>query len=257
MGYDFNGKVAVVTGGADGIGLCIVKELLLNGVKGVVIADINVVLGENAVKELGTDRTCFIRTDVTNSAQLEDSFKLAISTFGGLDIVCNNAGIFNERNWRLTINVNINAVVDGVLLAFRYLGKNHGGKGGIIMSTSSIFGVQPNPCAPIYSATKFFVNNLTRALGTPFYYNLTGVKLVTVCPGMTETTMPLGAQGLEDMEGLPQYMQQNFSKLIPQTAEHAAKGAIIIMKEGANGSTWVVAENKPPYEHKPDMPTSI
>lgn len=72
-------------------------------------------------------------------------------------------------------------------MGLQYIGKDKGGNGGVIVNISSIFGVNGDTSFPIYSATKHFVVGLSRSMGTPYYYNRTGVRIVTNCPGLTDT----------------------------------------------------------------------
>nr|CAI5833676.1 unnamed protein product [Callosobruchus analis] len=110
MVYDIKGKIALITGGATGIGLAYGEELLKNGIEGLIIADINEKLGKEAVdkfnKQYGAKKAKFIKTDVTKKEQLEAAFQLAKSTFGVLNIVINNAGILNDAQWELEIAIN-------------------------------------------------------------------------------------------------------------------------------------------------------
>lgn len=74
MLFDIENTVALITGGATGIGLCIAKELIKNGAKGVTLADINKEFGAKAVKELGTERVLFVKTDVSNEESFDGKF---------------------------------------------------------------------------------------------------------------------------------------------------------------------------------------
>lgn len=67
------------------------------------------------------------------------------------------------------------------------MGKDKGGKGGIIINIASILGLQPLPSCPIHVATKHFVIGFNRSVGMPYHYSRTGVKVLTLCPGITDT----------------------------------------------------------------------
>lgn len=74
------------------------------------------------------------------------------------------------------------------------MGKNNGGKGGIIVNIASILGLQHLEGCPIYVGTKHFVVGLDRSFGTDYFYNLTGIKFLTMCPGVTDTPLISEAQ---------------------------------------------------------------
>ncbi|KAG8309972.1 hypothetical protein J6590_072740 [Homalodisca vitripennis] len=116
-----------------------------------------------------------------------ESFQKTVSAFGGLDIVINNAGIFNDRFWELEVDVNLNGVIRGTLLALRFLGREKGGRGGAVVTTASTLGLQPCAAVPIYTATKHALIGFTRSFGDPFHMNLSGVRVMAVCPGATKT----------------------------------------------------------------------
>ncbi|GFG40408.1 hypothetical protein Cfor_07242, partial [Coptotermes formosanus] len=162
-------KVALVTGGANGIGLAICHELLQHEVKGVAICDIDGELGQRRLQELtekyGPGRVIFIQVDVRNYQQFEEAFQRTIETFGTLDIVINNAGILNDVEWEKEVDINLNGVIRGMFLAFQYMGQNHNKKGGVVVNIASILGLDPNEVAPVYSGIKQAVVGLTRAFG--------------------------------------------------------------------------------------------
>lgn len=81
------------------------------------------------------------------------------------------------------------AVSRGTLLGFEYMGKDNGGRGGVIVNIASILGMQPLAGCPIYVGTKHFVVGLSRSFGTPFYYNRSGILVLTMCPGVTDTPL--------------------------------------------------------------------
>ncbi|XP_047434838.1 15-hydroxyprostaglandin dehydrogenase [NAD(+)]-like [Mugil cephalus] len=105
-----DGKVALVTGGAQGIGRAVVKLLLESSAK-VAVVDLNEAGGEECKVQLdaefGEGRCAFIQCDVSNGDALRETFQRTVDQFGRLDIVINNAGINNEKDWEKTIQVNL------------------------------------------------------------------------------------------------------------------------------------------------------
>ncbi|XP_070562357.1 15-hydroxyprostaglandin dehydrogenase [NAD(+)]-like [Ptychodera flava] len=108
---DISGKVALVTGGANGIGKAIVEMLLRKEAKGVGIVDIDPINGQEVAaslqKTFGDERVVFVKCDVTSNEQLKSAFEDIKKKFGRLDIVCNNAGICNEHEPVKTIATNL------------------------------------------------------------------------------------------------------------------------------------------------------
>uniref|UniRef100_A0A8C2PQI8 Zgc:56585 n=1 Tax=Cyprinus carpio TaxID=7962 RepID=A0A8C2PQI8_CYPCA len=140
---DLKEKVAVVTGAAQGLGRSFVEILLKNGAK-VALIDVNKSLGEELKSTLdqehGRDRTEFHTADVSS----EEDFKVLekiVETFGRIDILCNNAGIVNEKHWEKTIAINLGGVVRGTYLALEHMKKENSGNGGVIVNISSIAGL--------------------------------------------------------------------------------------------------------------------
>uniref|UniRef100_A0A8D0L4V6 15-hydroxyprostaglandin dehydrogenase [NAD(+)] n=1 Tax=Sphenodon punctatus TaxID=8508 RepID=A0A8D0L4V6_SPHPU len=126
-----NGKVALVTGAAQGIGRAFVQMLLEKGAK-VVLVDLN--------REFEPQRTIFIQCDVADQEQFEGTFKKAVEHFGKLDILVNNAGVNNEKNWESTIQINLTSVIRGTYIGLEYMKKGNGGDGGVIINISSLAG---------------------------------------------------------------------------------------------------------------------
>lgn len=255
MLYDLKGKIALVTGGANGIGLNYVKELLRQGVQAVTIADVNAPKGEEAVKEFtrefGKNKVIFVKTDVTKADQLEAAFKVTINTWKTIDVVINNAGAMIDGQWEFEIALNCSAVVRGTLLALQYMGKDKGGKGGVIVNIASILGLQPLPGCPIYVGTKHFVVGFSRSLGTPYHFDRTGVKIVTMCPGVTDTPLISEANKYAlttFATDIGQQLAKELGSLPPQPTENVARGMMTLITKGDNGSVWVSEGNEPIYE---------
>ncbi|GBN94176.1 15-hydroxyprostaglandin dehydrogenase [NAD(+)] [Araneus ventricosus] len=136
---DFSGKVALITGGAQGIGRAYANALLDIGMK-VCVSDIL----EDKVKEfkdslpaIHKDNVIFHKCDVSSLTDFKRAFKRVISEFGRIDMLINNAGVFDEKNYMKCIEVNFIAVVNGTLLAFEHMDINKNGHGGYVINTAS------------------------------------------------------------------------------------------------------------------------
>jgi NAD(P)-dependent dehydrogenase (short-subunit alcohol dehydrogenase family) len=170
---DLDGKVAVVTGGASGIGRALVDALAAEGMR-VVVSDIEAPALDQAVREL-TDagRTAIgVVTDVTDFDSVAALADAAYDAFGAVHLLVNNAGVgppsakvwdTTPNDWRWTFGVNVFGVANGVM-AFvpRML---DGGEPGLIINTSSTDGpIAPMPQASVYAATKSAVTTITECL---------------------------------------------------------------------------------------------
>ncbi|XP_066583891.1 15-hydroxyprostaglandin dehydrogenase [NAD(+)]-like [Prorops nasuta] len=248
---ELKGRVALVTGAASGIGKSYAIELLNQGAK-VAVCDINTEEGMDLVKSLnskyGKDRAIFCQCDVTDYPQFEESFQSTIATFGHIDIVINNAGIMNDRFWELEVDTNFNGVIRGTLLAQRFLGTDRGGRGGIVVNTGSNVSITPYVSVPIYSATKAAIVSLTRAFGDQYHVDLTGVRVMALCPNATDSKLvkDVGKQLLS-----PRYedaWHRDTASSVPQKADHVGRALIHVLSTGKSGSVWLVENGQPPRE---------
>jgi NAD(P)-dependent dehydrogenase (short-subunit alcohol dehydrogenase family) len=162
------GKVAVVTGGARGLGRAIVELFAEEGAR-VVVADVDVEEGEALAQQLG-GRVCFQRTDVANADEIQATVDRAVAGFGGLHVMVNNAGVGGSHtpflhddfaDFDRTIAVNLYGVMIGMQRAARHM-KEHGG--GVILNTTSIGGINAGGGVMAYRATKAAVIHVTRSV---------------------------------------------------------------------------------------------
>ncbi|KAJ2851608.1 hypothetical protein IWW36_000931 [Coemansia brasiliensis] len=171
--YSIKDKVAVVTGGAQSLGLCIARQLAQMGAK-VVIGDIRS-SGADAVveinKEFGPNTAVFQQCDVTDSSALHALIDLATIRFGQLDILVNNAGIL-DKPWNLDpsgetalacININFSALVDGTNYALHLWNQVEGSRG-VVINIGSIAAYCPMEYLATYTATKAAVAAYTKSL---------------------------------------------------------------------------------------------
>jgi NAD(P)-dependent dehydrogenase (short-subunit alcohol dehydrogenase family) len=184
-------RVAVVTGGASGIGLASVRRLASEGAR-VVVADLDVTAGELAAKEVGG---MFVEVDVTDAAAVEHLFEQANSTYGSVDVAFNNAGISPPEDdsildtgldaWRRVQEVNLTSVYHCCKTALPYMIEQ--GKGSII-NTASFVAVMGAATSQIsYSASKGGVLSMSRELGVQFARQ--GVRVNALCPGPVNTPL--------------------------------------------------------------------
>lgn len=200
-GARFGGKVAIVTGGASGIGAAFVRRVHSEGAA-VMIADLDVSGGEALAAELGGNAV-FRQVDVSDAAAVEAMVEACVAQFGGLDILYNNAGIgcfgltpdLPLEQWHRVIAVNLDAVFFGCRAAIPHMRRRGGGA---IVNTASASGMAADFGFTAYNAAKAAVINYTRCLAID--HAVDGIRANAVCPGPVET--PILMNGVDAILGL-------------------------------------------------------
>ena len=191
MGEALGGKVAIVTGGAGGIGRGIVELFVEEGAN-VVIADVDAEAGEGVAKELGT-AAAFKRTDVGDADQVQEVVEFAAKRFGGLHVMCNNAGISGPRRrflddelstFEAQMRVNVFGVMVGCQRAGRHMAKNGGGS---IINTTSIGGINAGGGLMTYRASKAAVIHMTKCIAIDLAEH--GIRVNCVAPAHIPTNI--------------------------------------------------------------------
>ncbi|KAJ3580686.1 hypothetical protein NHX12_034261 [Muraenolepis orangiensis] len=187
-----DGKAALVTGAAQGLGKSFSEVLLQHGAK-VAMLDVAEEAGKSLKESLdqryGADRSLFIPCDVQSQQQFKDAMQKAVDTFGQLDIVCNNAGIVDERAWEEAVSINLMGVIRGTYLALEHMNKLTGGPGGVVINVASLAGLGPLLSAPVYTATKHGVVGFTRAMADASKVSGYGVRFNLLCPDFVQTNI--------------------------------------------------------------------
>jgi 3alpha(or 20beta)-hydroxysteroid dehydrogenase len=187
------GKVALITGGARGMGASEAQLFLDEGAK-VVITDILDEVGQETARRLSPDgsRCIFYRHDVTNESEWESVVADAIGAFGQIDVLVNNAGVFEQgsildtslKNFERTMDINVTGVFLGMKTVAPHMVQR---KQGSIINISSVAGLNGTPGFVAYGASKWAVRGMTKGVAkelAPF-----GVRVNSIHPGIIDTPM--------------------------------------------------------------------
>jgi len=237
MAGRLEGKVAVVTGGASGIGRATVLRFLSEGAR-VVAADLNAATGEETLelaRRAGAgDRVRFTRADVADEPQVAAMVALAKKDFGRLDCIFNNAGVagafgpiteIDVADWDYSFAVLVRGVFLGMKHATRVLKEQ--GQGGAIINTASIAGLAGGDGPQAYSAAKAAVINLTRAVAVELAPER--IRVNAICPGAILT--PLLHRGNAD--GMRPQLESYQPWPEAGQPEHIASAALFLASDDA------------------------
>jgi NAD(P)-dependent dehydrogenase (short-subunit alcohol dehydrogenase family) len=236
-------KTFLVTGGSSGLGAATVRRLVNNG-GNVVIVDLNVEAGEQMAAELG-DRARFVQTNVTDEASVQTAVATALDTFGGLHGAVNCAGIaigektvgregpHNLDSFTRVIQVNLIGTFNVIRLAATAMSQaepNAAGERGVIINTASVAAFDGQMGQAAYSASKGGIVGMTLPIARDLARS--GIRVVTIAPGIFETAM---------LAGMPDKIRESLGQQVPfpsrlgRPDEYAALAQHIIENEMLNG----------------------
>ncbi|MEM1285013.1 MAG: SDR family NAD(P)-dependent oxidoreductase [Pseudomonadota bacterium] len=210
---EFEGKTAIVTGAAMGIGKACADTLAAQGAK-VVLADIDADAGQQAADALG-DAARFIKTDVRSMDDMHAMAALAVQAFGGIDILVNNAaralgGVvdeIDEEDWQNVIDTNLSSVWRGMRVCVPEMRQRGGGA---VVNMSSVQGLIGFKGWPAYAAAKGGINALTKQSAVDLAPD--GIRVNAVAPGTIMT--PLNQKLFDDMDD-PSELIETWNKAHP------------------------------------------
>jgi NAD(P)-dependent dehydrogenase (short-subunit alcohol dehydrogenase family) len=193
---DYDDKAVIVTGAAMGIGAAIAEGFAREGAS-VTVADIDQEAGRRLVERFASygHKAHFVRADLASASDCQGVVSETVSTFGGVDILCNNVGIqppdsyrrvedTTEEMWDRIIDVNLKSYFLMSKFAIPEIRKRGGG---VIVNTASVQGLQSMPGVPAYAASKGGILSLTRQMSLD--YARENIRVLAVCPGAMDTPM--------------------------------------------------------------------
>ena len=233
------GKVALITGAAQGIGKSIALLLAQNGAN-IVVSDINLERAEETAREIESNgsKAMAVKVDVANLKEVEQMVEAILEKFGKIDILVNNAGItrdklilrMTEEDWDAVLNVNLKGTFNCTKVVVRHMAKQRSGK---IVSIASVVGEMGNAGQANYSASKAGVIGLTKTIAREFAQRRINVN--AIAPGYIETPMT---------EILPEKVKEELKSLIPMERlgkpEDVAEAVLFLVSEESNYITGQV-----------------
>ena len=233
------GKVALVTGAAQGIGKAIALLLARNGAD-LVVSDINLEKAEETAKEIGAigPKAMAVKVDVANLSDVEQMVGGILEKLAKIDILVNNAGItrdklilrMTEEDWDAVLGVNLKGTFNCTKAVLRHMAKQRSGK---IVNIASVVGEMGNAGQANYSASKAGVIGLTKTIARE--YAQRGINVNAVAPGYIETPMT---------EALPEKAKEELKKLIPMERlgkpEDVAEAVLFLVSEESSYMTGQV-----------------
>jgi len=245
MSGRLDGKVAVITGGASGIGEATVHRFIEEGAR-VILADIQDDRGKSVADSVG-ENARFVRCDVTLEDDVAGAIRLAVDTWGQLDVMFNNAGVVgavgpiaetDSSAWLKTIDVLLNSVFYGCKHAAQVMVPQGSGS---IINTSSIAGVIGGLGPHAYTAAKTGVVGLTKSIASEL--GVKGVRVNAIAPGSIPTalTANLVAGDPTDLEAVARDQRERYG-VTPDARDIANAALYLASDEGrlVNGHTLVV-----------------
>ena len=233
------GKVALVTGAAQGIGKAVALLLARNGAD-IVVSDINLEKAEETAKEVQTlgPKALAIKVDVAKLDDVEKMVGAILARFGQVDILVNNAGIardklilrMTEEDWDAVLNINLKGTFNCTKAVVRHMSKQKSGK---IVNIASVVGEMGNAGQGNYAASKAGVIGFTKTVAREFAQR--GINVNAIAPGYIETPMT---------DALPDKVKEELKRLIPMDRlgkpEDVAEAVLFLVLEASSYITGQV-----------------
>ncbi|MCD6185549.1 MAG: 3-hydroxyacyl-CoA dehydrogenase [Deltaproteobacteria bacterium] len=242
---DIKGSVAVITGGASGLGEATLRSFVNNRAK-VAILDFDDKRGSQIADELG-DAVVFCKTDVSDEKSVQNAINKTVENFGGIQIAVNCAGVgpaakvlskngpLSISDFNRTIQINLIGTMNVIRLAAEQMMKttpNADGEKGVVINTASVAAFEGQIGQAAYTASKAGVVGMTLPIAREFADY--GIRVLTIAPGLFETPM---------LAGLPEKAQKALANMVPfpkrlgKPSEYAMLAKHIVENPVLNGET--------------------
>lgn len=236
---ELSGKVALVTGGAQGIGKAIALLLAKHGAD-VVVSDINLEKARETASEIEAlgRKALALQANVAIWNEVEQMVEAVVERFGRIDILVNNAGITRDRlilrmteeDWDMVLDVNLKGTFHCTKAALRHMAKQKSGK---IVNIASVSGEMGNPGQANYAASKAGVIGFTKTIAREFASR--GINVNAIAPGFIQTAMT---------DAIPEKVRETLVQMIPMERlgqpEDVAEAVLFLVSERSSYITGQV-----------------
>jgi len=254
---DVSDKVAFIAGGGGGLGAALGSLLITRGAAVFLTDSKSEGLEKNMValkSEHPAARLGSALLDVRDTTEWERGWEACSEELGTPTIIINVAGVKGEEGWQITYDVNVKGVHNGIVTSHKYLSRECGGPGGVVLNVSSTCGVTCNGdmfATPAYTASKHAVTALTRTFGHKFWHMRTGVSVVGVAPYYIDTPF-LGEW--QDWTPHPEAQQELANSAKGKKFLSPGEAALKIFNtlRSESGSIWLVRPGMFPPFNVPD-----
>jgi 3-oxoacyl-[acyl-carrier protein] reductase len=229
---ELKGKIALVTGAAQGIGKAVTLLLARHGAD-VIVADVNLEKAEETAREVQSlgRQSMVVKLDVTRLQDVEATVETALQRFGKIDILINNAGIardklilrMTEEDWDAVLAVNLKGTFNCTKVVIKHMSKQRSGK---IVNIASVVGEMGNPGQANYAASKAGVIGFTKTIAREFAQR--GINVNAIAPGYIQTPMT---------DALPEKAKEELKRMIPMERlgqpEDVARAVLFLVSEAS------------------------
>lgn len=233
-------KVGLIFGGAGCIGSKLCKELISNGLKAVVIADIDLKGGKRVVDDLeecfGINRAKFVQTNIAKSEDVLRAFNKVSKYYKQLDYVVNTAGMIDECNWSRMVDVDLIGAIQILKFGFVYIPKLKLKQDGTVLTVTSNIGLTPLPTIATYSGISNHIMGVGRSYGALKYFKKYKTHVTTAVLGPTEGPFYEKYKDLFRDANLP-----------VQKSDQVVTELISILKDPINGGIYEIEDGKPHF----------
>lgn len=246
-------KIAVILGGAEGIGLAAGRQLLCAKANHVLLLGLDTVKGLEAVNTMncsfGKNKCTFIKCDIRDKNETLDILQKIKVQFKTVEIFVNTAGIWDETKWEEELRTNLMGTINLNLAVMKIFPNSNA----VVINFAGIHGLQPFPPSPIFSAEHAGIIQFSQNLGHPQNFKRTGLRVMALCTGTTTCTEFLnGVEGKMLTPEMGSDLHGCLNESQKQKPDVCGKAVIELIKHGVTGSVWIIEGSRLVYLEMPD-----